>query len=144
MDFEVNGFEDASLSWPPLDPERIPRTSAFASSSTSSPFTDPAYASLTPSEQKEAYNRRQQADFRRRGETLPDKGTEVSEQDEEYDENDELAELEVAEEPEWTNSEGDRLRDFGVDEDTEILDEDEVPLGELLRRRRATAARETS
>lgn len=36
-------------------------------------------------------------------------------------------------EPGWTNSEGDRLRDYGVDEEAE--DED-VPLGELLRRRR--------
>lgn len=39
-------------------------------------------------------------------------------------------------EPGWTNSEGDRLRDYGVDEDAEDDDED-VPLGELLRRRRA-------
>lgn len=39
-------------------------------------------------------------------------------------------------EPGWTNSEGDRLRDFGVDEDVEDDDED-VPLGELLRRRKA-------
>lgn len=39
-------------------------------------------------------------------------------------------------EPGWTNSEGDRLRDFGVDEEAEDDDED-VPLGELLRRRRA-------
>lgn len=38
-------------------------------------------------------------------------------------------------EPGWTNSEGDRLRDYGVDEDAEDEDED-VPLGELLRRRR--------
>lgn len=39
-------------------------------------------------------------------------------------------------EPGWTNSEGDRLRDYGVDEDAEDEDED-VPLGELLRRRKA-------
>lgn len=38
-------------------------------------------------------------------------------------------------EPGWTNSEGDRLRDYGVDEEAEDDDED-VPLGELLRRRR--------
>jgi palmitoyltransferase len=37
----------------------------------------------------------------------------------------------------WTNAEGDRLRDFGVDEDAELLAEDEIPLGELLRRRKA-------
>lgn len=38
-------------------------------------------------------------------------------------------------EPGWTNSEGDRLRDYGVDEEAEDDDED-VPLGELLRRRK--------
>lgn len=37
----------------------------------------------------------------------------------------------------WQNSEGDRLGDFGVDEDVEFYDEDEVPLAELLRRRKA-------
>ena len=37
----------------------------------------------------------------------------------------------------WTNSDGDRLRDFGVDEDAEVLAEDDIPLGELLRRRKA-------
>lgn len=41
-------------------------------------------------------------------------------------------------EPGWTNSEGDRLRDYGVDEDAYLEDDDEdVPLGELLRRRKA-------
>lgn len=40
-------------------------------------------------------------------------------------------------EPGWTNAEGDRLRDFGVDEDAEEEDDEDVPLGELLRRRRA-------
>lgn len=36
----------------------------------------------------------------------------------------------------WRDSEGDRLNDFGVDEDTELCDEDDIPLAELLRRRR--------
>lgn len=44
-------------------------------------------------------------------------------------------------EPGWTNSEGDRLRDFGVDEDAEDADEN-VPLGELLRRRRVYTEQE--
>lgn len=38
-------------------------------------------------------------------------------------------------EPGWTNSEGDRLRDYGVDEEAE--DDEDIPLGELLRRRKA-------
>ena len=37
----------------------------------------------------------------------------------------------------WRNSEGDRLDDFGVDENAENFDEDNVPLVELIRRRQA-------
>lgn len=44
----------------------------------------------------------------------------------------------------WRNSEGERLKDFGVDEDIEFYDEqkdddddDDVPLSELVARRRA-------
>lgn len=36
----------------------------------------------------------------------------------------------------WRNSEGDRLGDFGVEEEVEFYDEDDVPLAELLRRRK--------
>ena len=35
----------------------------------------------------------------------------------------------------WRNSEGDRLDDFGVDENAELFDEDNVPLAELIRKR---------
>ena len=37
----------------------------------------------------------------------------------------------------WRGSDGDRLGDFGVDEDAEVLDEDNVPLAELIRKRQA-------
>ena len=37
----------------------------------------------------------------------------------------------------WRNSDGDRLDDFGVDENAEVFDEDDVPLGELIRKRQA-------
>jgi palmitoyltransferase len=46
----------------------------------------------------------------------------------------------------WRNAEGERLHDFGVDEDVEFYDEgvedadDDVPLSELLARKRAAAA----
>lgn len=36
----------------------------------------------------------------------------------------------------WRNSEGERLGDFGVEEEVEFYDEDDVPLAELLRRRK--------
>ncbi len=35
----------------------------------------------------------------------------------------------------WRDSEGDRLNDFGVDEDAEFYDDENIPLAELLRRR---------
>lgn len=40
----------------------------------------------------------------------------------------------------WRNSEGDCLRDFGVEEEVEFYDEDDVPLAELLRRRKQEGA----
>lgn len=36
----------------------------------------------------------------------------------------------------WRTSDGDRLGDFGVDEEAEFYDEDDVPLAVLLERRR--------
>jgi palmitoyltransferase len=36
----------------------------------------------------------------------------------------------------WKNAEGERLQDFGVDEEVEFYDEDDVPLGDLMRRRK--------
>jgi len=42
----------------------------------------------------------------------------------------------------WRNSEGERLKDFGVDEEFEFYDEqedDDVPLSELLARKRAAS-----
>ena len=38
----------------------------------------------------------------------------------------------------WRNAEGERLRDFGVDEDVEFYDEDDVPLAVLMERRKQT------
>jgi palmitoyltransferase len=42
----------------------------------------------------------------------------------------------------WRNSEGERLQDFGVDEDVEFYDEqeDEIPLAELMARRQAASS----
>jgi palmitoyltransferase len=36
----------------------------------------------------------------------------------------------------WRNKEGERLADFGVDEMADFYDEDDVPLAELIRRRK--------
>ena len=42
------------------------------------------------------------------------------------------------------NSDGDRLQDLGVDENLESYDEDDMPLAELLRRRRTVASDEST
>lgn len=36
----------------------------------------------------------------------------------------------------WKNSEGERLRDFGVDEEIEFYDEEDIPLGILMQQQR--------
>jgi palmitoyltransferase len=36
----------------------------------------------------------------------------------------------------WRNAEGDRLADFGVDEEAEFYDDENIPLAELMRRRK--------
>lgn len=36
----------------------------------------------------------------------------------------------------WKNSEGERLRDFGVDEEIEFYDEDDIPLAVLIQQQR--------
>ena len=35
----------------------------------------------------------------------------------------------------WRNSEGERLRDFGVEEDVEFYDEEDIPLAILMQQR---------
>lgn len=37
----------------------------------------------------------------------------------------------------WKNAEGERLKDFGVDEEVEFYDEEDVPLAKLIERRKA-------
>ncbi|KAI6854850.1 hypothetical protein KC318_g22415, partial [Hortaea werneckii] len=39
----------------------------------------------------------------------------------------------------WRNKEGESLADFGVDEVADFYDEDNVPLAELMRRRKAAS-----
>lgn len=40
----------------------------------------------------------------------------------------------------WRDGEGDRLGDFGVDEEAEFYDEDDIPLARLVEQRRSRAA----
>jgi palmitoyltransferase len=122
--YEVNGFEDASKIWPPPDPDKMPR----AERALNDDMVEMEYETVR--EEKEAFRRRQEKDYERWGGDLEE---ESEEYESEYEEG-------IDGEEGWTNSDGDRLRDYGVDEEAEVLADDEIPLGELLRRRKARAA----
>lgn len=114
---------------------------------TEGPFTFQQQYS-TAREEVEAFNRRRLEDIRRRQGgaelqrrkrfherfSLDDDDDEDNLSDDDYDEDDE-SEHQISEgEEAWKNSEGERLRDFGVDEEAEFYDEDDVPLAKLIQR----------
>ncbi|KAI4134340.1 MAG: hypothetical protein LQ347_001614 [Umbilicaria vellea] len=141
LEFEVNGFEDPSVVWPPPDPDRMPRR--VRPLDPKDAFTHGRYPT-TNEEQVESFRQRQERDIARMQRPSPqvqrrkpfherysragdvdamDPGTESD------------GRLSSEGEEGWRNSEGDRLQDFGVDEDVDFYDEGNVPLAELLRRR---------
>ncbi|KAG9821548.1 zf-DHHC-domain-containing protein, partial [Aureobasidium melanogenum] len=156
LEFEDNGLEAPGTTWPPPDPDRM-----FRIAPTERAF-DPSNAFTHSMDPEEVY-KRQQADrmrpspatdtseLRRRQpfhvrydkknvQKRPDEdyayGTDYESDGEEqeqeaYDWQPKPGEGEEG----WRNSEGERLNDFGVDEDVEFYDEDEVPLGELMKRK---------
>jgi len=137
--WEVNGFEDEDTVWPPPDPDKVPRLGRALGGAEEPVVRE--YGSVE--EEVEAFRRRQEKDYERwrgnkgDGDALDrdydsDDPEELDEYDSEYEEG-------MDGEEGWTNSDGDRLRDYGVDEEAEVLAEDDIPLGELLRRRRARA-----
>ncbi|CAG8978593.1 hypothetical protein HYALB_00011743 [Hymenoscyphus albidus] len=134
--WENNGFEDEGTMWPPLDPDKMSSNSRRSVDGRGFLEMD------TREEEKEAFKRRQEEDFKARGGVYTFEGVEYRSTSNMFaDEEDDDDELETRVDGDvkggWTNSEGERLRDFGVDEEGE--DEDDIPLGELLRRRKARA-----
>lgn len=137
--FEENGFEDPGVSWPPPDPDRMPRTDRTLIAH-EDPFTNKSQ-DLTPAEEIMAFKKRQQADFESRAEHYGVKRRRP------FHERFEQSVLDAAEnenqepgdsgEEGWQDTGGNRLKDFGVDEDAEFYDEDDIPIAELLRRRNA-------
>src|SRR5271163_1006840 len=63
LHFETNGFEDESTSWPPPDPDRIPRLPKQINPDEA--FTYPS-TPLSNYDEVQAFKRRQEADIRRR------------------------------------------------------------------------------
>ncbi|KAI9810053.1 MAG: Palmitoyltransferase [Phylliscum demangeonii] len=147
LPYPVNGFTDPSLDWPPPDPERLPQRHRGLEPGPAFVYGEEAL--LSPSEQMAAFRRRQLADLerRRRGRTAEgrtdrlemddDRAAEEDQDDDEEDEEeDEIGSSKALpyEDP-WTNREGERLTDYGVDEDTEMDGAEDLPLAELRRRR---------
>jgi palmitoyltransferase len=138
--YEVNGFENDDKHWPPPDPDKIGRAWKRTDPIPGGDMENFSYATID--EHKEAFRKRQEADYQRQrrmfqkeaaGEIEP-RIVELDDEEEEdgYESGDGAGMLDNQI---WTNAEGETLGDFGVDEDVE--DEDDIPLGELLRRRKA-------
>lgn len=140
--FTKRSISDPSLSWPPPDPDRIPWPVNRPNQD------DPQLLNScsTARETVEAFNRRQAEDIRRKN-LAPEiqrrrRFHERLEKDEYDSDNDERGpgpkygdDSDEGEES-WRNADGERLRDFGVDEDVEFYDEDDVPLAVLIERRK--------
>jgi len=136
--WEENGFEDEGKLWPPLDPDKLGR--AVRKEDVKENLK--VYGSVE--EEKEAFRKRQEQDMKRWQKEKRSEGNEANENENEDGEEEYESEYEEGLDGEegWTNSEGERLRDYGVDEDAaeELHDDDDIPLGELIRRRKAAKA----
>ncbi|EKG22264.1 Serine hydrolase [Macrophomina phaseolina MS6] len=146
LNFAVNGFEDLTVTWPPPDPDRMPLPKRSFN-------PDDAFTHRVPDLDDQhamaAFKQRQQEDFKRweggglqkrrpfhkRMGNAAERNGEIASDDESPSEDGDGEEA-------WRNSEGERLRDFGVDEEAEFYDEDDVPLSELIRRKKAATARD--
>lgn len=125
--YDVNGFEDESKVWPPPDPDKMPRNWR--------PSAEAVREYESRDEEIEAFKKRQQKDYERWNGKTTGRVEEIEDSDEYESEYEEGMDGEEG----WKNSEGDRLRDYGVDEEAEVLADDDIPLGELLRRRKSRA-----
>ncbi|KAJ9610460.1 Palmitoyltransferase [Cladophialophora chaetospira] len=138
--FETNGFEDPNTSWPPPDPDRMPRVER-PHDANGAFVHDRDH--LSQDQEMEAFKRRQEADYQHRADFYgvqrrkpfhqrfgSDSSTPVDDGSADLDEDSNSGE------EGWRDSDGNRLKDYGVDEDVEFYDEDSVPIAELLRRRR--------
>ncbi|KAH8195428.1 hypothetical protein TruAng_010408 [Truncatella angustata] len=154
-EYEENGMNDAEGMWPPPDPAKTRHTKVWRQrrremEEERERFEDEGRWAR-PEDRREAFRQRQQQDLRRwEGRILG----ELEETDDDgyqvVDDAYATGGIVVDEgKSGWVNAEGEHLGDFGVDSDAEyddledghmVLDkedeEDDVPLGELIRRRK--------
>ncbi|EMD94305.1 hypothetical protein COCC4DRAFT_58294 [Bipolaris maydis ATCC 48331] len=165
--FETNGFESPGTVWPPPDPDRAYRRNAKAVNVGAFQFAEAP--EMSAEETIKAFKARQAEDALRRrgyggqaqqrvvedeeeeaeyGNTRDDDGgytygDDASDDAQEEEEESEKKYGEKGREGEaaWRNAEGERLKDFGVDEDVEFYDEqeDDIPLSRLIARRQGAS-----
>ena len=114
-----------------------------ASAKPPSDFRMPQYATIQ--DEIDAFNRRKEEDMRRfqqspglqRRKPFRDRHKTNHDEDSESDESETGSRNDSDEgEEAWRNTEGERLRDFGVDEEAEFYDEEDIPLAVLIQRRK--------
>ncbi|KAF8244951.1 zf-DHHC-domain-containing protein [Wilcoxina mikolae CBS 423.85] len=142
LEWKVNGFEDPDLEWPPRDPEKEERLEVLKRSGAFTIMEDSV-------EFAEGIRQRLREDLLRRAEMrgrLGGKGgyatggghaTAAGERESRKEDWRQGAWSEAEEDTsvEWRNSDGERLADYGVDEELEEEDED-IPLAILMQRRK--------
>lgn len=143
--WEENGFNHTEGMWPPPDPEKL-RRGAREWPTARRDFQAELLreTNLSPDEEKAAFMERQKQDMKRREHMLLAELEEMDDYSMIDDDDDDVHNDFKVDHGEdgrnWTNSEGERLRDFGVDDDTdddpEGDDDEDIPLGELIRRRK--------
>lgn len=153
-EYEENGLNDAEDMWPPPDPAKTRHTRVWRQRRREMEEERHRFDSegrwARPEDQREAFRQRQQQDLRRW------EGRILGELEELEDDDFDLVDdpyaprggIVVDEGKQgWVNAEGEHLGDYGVDEDAEFNEpgdadlvssgeEDDVPLGELIRRRK--------
>ncbi|PLB37127.1 putative palmitoyltransferase with autoacylation activity Pfa4 [Aspergillus candidus] len=143
LEFETNGFENSNLSWPPPDPDRIPMSAPRARGSISPDPEASGYVnSLSPSSGPSRTRNDLAIQRRRRFHQRIDQKTDEAKNSAESSsaDSDQSDDGEQA----WRNSEGERLRDFGVDEDAEFYDEEDIPLAILVQQRAQAALKQVT
>ena len=134
------GGVDATVSWPPPDPDRMIRTTRYLNGS-SEAFTF-QNATISSADQIKQFRQRQEQDVGRlqaqasKRRPFHDRFMAANTGSEPIHPLPTDGEASDSGEEAWRNSEGERLDDFGVDEDVEFYDEDNMPLAQLLQRRK--------